>query len=55
MHVNKFDDSLLLLIVVFARALKDPKVKREKWDLPERKETRVGLVDLDYKDPRVHR
>lgn len=37
------------------RARKDPTVKREKLDLPERKETRAGRVDLDYRDPRVHR
>lgn len=37
------------------RARQDPEVKKEKLDLPERKETRAGLVDLDYRDPRVHR
>lgn len=43
------------MFVVVARALKVPKVKRERLDLPGRKETRAGLVDLDYRDPRVHR
>lgn len=37
------------------RALKVPKVKRERLDRPERRETRAGLVDLDYRDLRVHR
>lgn len=43
------------MFVVVARARQDPEVKKEKLDLPERKETRAGLVDLDYRDPRVHR
>ena len=45
----------MLSLFVVARARKDPKVKREKLDLLERKETRAGRVDLDYRDPRVHR
>lgn len=45
----------MLFLFVVDRARKDPKVKREKLDLPERKETRAGRVDLDYRDPRVHR
>lgn len=37
------------------RARLDPKVKRETLDVLERKGTRAGPVDQDYKDPRVHR
>ena len=45
----------LFVVVVVSRARLDPKVKRESLGLPERKETRDGLVDLDYRDPGVHR
>lgn len=45
----------LLLFCLFARARLDPKVKREMLDLLERKGTRAGLVDQDYKDPRDNR
>lgn len=35
------------------RVTKDLKDRREKWDLLEKKETRVGLEDRETLDPRV--
>ena len=53
MRVNKI--YYCCCFCLFARARLDPKVKRETLDVLERKGTRAGLVDQDYKDPRVHR
>ena len=44
-----------VVVIIVVRDLKDLKVRRARLDLPARRETKAGLEDLDYKDPRDNR